>query len=125
MLDYAIAGLGALQVYRNYLENKEKGIENYYAILGLNQNCDKEDIQKNYDQNSSLTMGDIIKLPEIFSTSMYENDDELKVVFFETLNNALNEIEENRINEGRNIESDILMRIQLIKDIMNDASINK
>ena len=33
MLDYAIAGLGALQVYRNYLENKEKGIENYFKGL--------------------------------------------------------------------------------------------
>ena len=33
MLDYAIAGLGALQVYKNYLDNREKGIENYFKGL--------------------------------------------------------------------------------------------
>ena len=33
MLDYAIAGLGALQVYKNYLDNRENGIENYFKGL--------------------------------------------------------------------------------------------
>jgi len=33
MLDYAIAGLGALQVYKNYLENKNEGINQYFNGL--------------------------------------------------------------------------------------------
>ena len=33
MLDYAIAGLGAMQVYNNYLNNRQKGINNYYNGL--------------------------------------------------------------------------------------------
>ena len=33
MLDYAIAGLGALQVYKNYLDNNSDGVEKYYNGL--------------------------------------------------------------------------------------------
>ena len=33
MLDYAIAGLGALQVYKNYLDNPDNGIANYFKGL--------------------------------------------------------------------------------------------
>ena len=33
MLDYAIAGLGAMQVYNNYLKNRQDGIDKYFNGL--------------------------------------------------------------------------------------------
>lgn len=68
----------------------EKGIENYYAILGLNQDCDKENIQKNYDNYCNKIGRQLVKsdtsnkqLAYIFDTILGSIDKAYKILMDE------------------------------------------
>ena len=72
----------------------EKGIENYYAILGLNQNCDKEDIQKNYDKYCNKIGRQLVKsdtsnkqLAYIFDTTLGSVDKAYQILMDENQRN--------------------------------------
>lgn len=68
----------------------EKGIENYYAILGLNQDCAKENIQKNYDNYCNKIGRQLVKsdtsnkqLAYIFDTTLGSIDKAYQILMDE------------------------------------------
>jgi len=94
---------------------------------GLTLNQDKlveymvvvKDIQQTSDLDDFPTMGDILRLPDIFVMGEQKEENELKIVFISVLNKTLSEVEANRISEGKNIESDLSMRLELIIDLVD------
>ena len=93
------------------LLNQDK-LEEYMTIV--------KDIQQTSDRDDIPSMGDILRLPEILLTTEPDNQDGLKDIFLSALKNALDEMEKIRLSEGENIQSDLIMRLSLIKKIVDE-----
>ena len=65
-------------------------------------------------------MGDILRLPDIVVNGDQKDENELKTVFLSVLNKTLSEVEVNRLSEGKNIKTDLSMRLELIKGLVNN-----
>ena len=89
---------------------------------GLTLNQDKleeymlvvKDIQKSSDRDDFPSMGDILRLPDIVVNGDQKDENELKTVFLSVLNKTLSEVEVNRLSEGKNINTDLSMRLELL-----------
>jgi uncharacterized protein (TIGR00255 family) len=89
---------------------------------GLTLNQDKleeymlvvKDIQKSSDRDDFPSMGDILRLPDIVVNGDQKDENELKTVFLSVLNTTLSEVEVNRLSEGKNIKTDLSMRLELL-----------
>ena len=73
-----------------------------------------KDIQKSSDRDDFPSMGDILRLPDIVVNGDQKDENELKTVFLSVLNKTLSEVEVNRISEGKNIKTDLSMRLELL-----------
>ena len=91
--------------------NQDK-LEEYMTIV--------RDIQKTSKRDDSPSMGDILRLPDILVKGEPNDDDELKEIFFITLTKALDEMRKIRLHEGENILSDVIMRLGLLKNIVDE-----
>ena len=78
------------------------------------------DIQKTSKRDDSPSMGDILRLPDILVKGEPNDDDELKEIFFITLKKALDEMKSLRLAEGENIQSDLIMRLGSLKNIVDE-----
>ena len=87
--------------------NQDK-LEEYMTIV--------RDIQKTSERDDMPSIGDILRLPEIFSNGEPNNENELKDIFLRVLKKTLTELEKIRISEGENIQVDINMRMDILKD---------
>ena len=75
-----------------------------------------KEILKTSDRDDLPSMGDILRLPDIFSNGEPDNDNGLKDIFLRVLKKTLVELEKIRISEGENIQVDINMRVDILKD---------
>jgi len=93
------------------------------SINGLTVNHDKlkeyltvvKEIQNTSGQDDFPSIGDFLRIPEIFSNGATDDEYEIKDIFINALNNALNEMESIRTSEGENIQVDINKRLQELK----------
>ena len=90
--------------------NQDK-LEEYMFVI--------KEIQKTSDRDDLPSMGDILRLPDIFSNGEPDNENELKDIFLNVLKNALGEIEKIRSSEGKNIQVDINKRLELLINIID------
>ena len=96
------------------------------TVLTLNQDKLEEylsvvkEIQKTSDRVDFPSMGDILRLPDIVVNGDQKDENELKTVFLSVLNKTLSEVEVNRLSEGKNIKTDLSMRLELIKGLVNN-----
>jgi uncharacterized protein (TIGR00255 family) len=74
-----------------------------------------KEIQNTSGQDDFPSIGDFLRLPEIFSNGATDDENEIKDIFINALNNALNEMERIRTSEGENIQIDINKRLQELK----------
>ena len=72
---------------KNTLTLNTDKLEEYMMVV--------KDIQKSSDRVDFPTMGDILRLPEIFVNGEQKDENELKTVFLSVLNKTLNEVELN------------------------------
>ena len=93
------------------LLNQDK-LEEYMTIV--------KDIQQTSDRDDIPSMGDILRLPDILLASEPDDEDGLKDIFLSALKNALDEMGKIRKIEGENIQSDLIMRLSLIKKIVDE-----
>ena len=106
-------GRGSLTAKVEYLPGEKTG-------LTLNQDKLEEymlvvkDIQNSSDRDDFPSMGDILRLPDIVVNGDQKDENELKTVFLSVLNKTLNEVEANRLSEGKNIKTDLSMRLELL-----------
>ena len=93
------------------LLNQDK-LEEYMTIV--------KDIQQTSDRDDIPSMGDILRLPDILLASEPDDENGLKDIFLSALKNALDEMGKIRQIEGENIQSDLIMRLSLIKKIVDE-----
>ena len=91
--------------------NQDK-LEEYLSVV--------KEIQKTSDRVGFPSMGDILRLPDIVVNGDQKDENELKTVFLSVLNKTLSEVEVNRLSEGKNIKTDLSMRLELIKGLVNN-----
>ena len=89
--------------------------------MTLNNNKLKEymmvvkEIQKTAEFDDLPSMGDILRLPDIFTSSDSNSEDKIKKTFLKTLENALDELDKIRLSEGKNIQKDLEERLGIIE----------
>ena len=93
------------------LLNQDK-LEEYMTIV--------KDIQQTSDRDDIPSMGDILRLPDILLASEPDDENGLKDIFLSALKNALDEMGKIRLHEGENIQSDLIMRLSLIKKTVDE-----
>ena len=93
------------------LLNQDK-LEEYMTIV--------KDIQQTSDRDDIPSMGDILRLPDILLASEPDDEKGLKDIFLSALKNALDEMGKIRLREGENIQSDLIMRLGLIKKTVDE-----
>ena len=91
--------------------NQEK-LEEYMTIV--------RGIQKTSERDDMPSMGDILRLPDILIRNEPGDEDDLKKIFLTALKKALDEMEKIRLIEGKNIQSDLITRLNSIKIIVNE-----
>ena len=91
--------------------NQEK-LEEYMTIV--------RGIQKTSERDDMPSMGDILRLPDILIRNEPGDEDDLKQIFLTALKKALDEMEKIRLIEGKNIQSDLINRLNSIKKIVDE-----
>ena len=76
-----------------------------------------KEIQKTAEFDDLPSMGDILRLPDIFTSGDLNNEDQLKKIFLKTLGKALVELDKIRLSEGKNIQSDLDKRLGILDEI--------
>ena len=119
-----IRGRVTLSVKLDYMSGSRNG-------MVLNQNKLEDymkmvkEIQHTAKRTDMPTMGDLLRLPDIFTTENESDNDKLKTVFIDALKSALAEMANVRILEGKNIQVDLSQRlsemIEIIKQIQKMA----
>ena len=79
-----------------------------------------KDIQKSSDRDDFPSMGDILRLPDIVVNGDQKDENELKTVFLSVLNKTISEVEVNRLSEGKNIKTDLSMRLELLIGLVGE-----
>ena len=97
---------------KNGMILNQNKLEEYMTIV--------KDIQKTSDRDDMPSMGDILRLPDILIRNEPDEEDDLKTIFITALKKALDEMEKIRLTEGENIQSDLIMRLGLIKKIVDE-----
>ena len=76
-----------------------------------------KEIQKTAEFDDLPSMGDILRLPNIFTSCDLNNEDQLKKIFLKTLENALAELDKIRLSEGENIQVDLNKRLGILDEL--------
>ena len=112
-----IRGRVTLTVKLDYMAGVKNGmilnqtkLENYMQVM--------KEIQQTTKRNDLPTMGDMLRLPDIFTAENESETKELKAVFIDALKIALVEMENIRILEGKNILSDLSQRLEEMTDVI-------
>ena len=96
----------------NFCINKDVVI-NYYNQLEI--------INDKLNINSKDNLLEIImKLPDTIKNEENEVNEEEWTVVYNTISKAINELNDYRLNEGKILESDLISRIMLIVNMIND-----
>jgi len=96
----------------NFCINKDVVI-NYYNQLEI--------INDKLNINSKDNLLEIImKLPDTIKNEENEVNEEEWTVVYNTISKAINELNDYRLNEGKILESDLISRIKLIVNMIND-----
>ena len=80
-----------------------------------------EEIKQKVNVNDMLSIGDVISLPDVFLNKDVQNDANLQNIFIKALNGAIIETERLRLEEGRNIQKDLSVRLNTIYELINNV----
>ena len=112
-----VRGRVMLSVKLNYIVGAKNGmvlnqnkLENYMQVV--------KKIQETDNRLDMPTMGDMLRLPDIFTTENESDNTELKSVFIDALKSALKEMDNLRLLEGKNIQGDLNRRLDDMIDIV-------
>ena len=112
-----IRGRVMLSVKLDYMAGAKNGmvlnqnkLEDYMRVV--------KEIQRTANREDLPTMGDMLRLPDIFTAENESETKELKAVFIDALKIALVEMENIRILEGKNILSDLSQRLEEMTDVI-------
>ena len=103
-LDYITGNTNAISLNLTKLES-------YIQVI--------QEIQKIAKKDDMPTIGDILRLPDIFTIDNESEVKELKSIFMVALEGAIKETENIRLQEGNNIRTDLSQRLDQLIDIIN------
>ena len=86
-------------------------LESYIQVI--------QEIQKIAKKDDMPAIGDILRLPDIFTIDNESEIKELKSIFMVALEGAIKETENIRLQEGNNIRTDLSQRLDQLIDIIN------
>ena len=112
-----IRGRVTLSVKLDYIAGANNGMVLNQNKLNGYMHLVKE-IQQTSNRNDMPTMGDMLRLPDIFIAENESDDANLKTVFIDALKIALDETDNLRVLEGKNIQSDLSQRLGVIIGVM-------
>ena len=95
----------------NFVINHEK-LENYMELV--------EEIQNTTSITSPVSLSEILNFPDIINNDSNNDDSELKIIFLDSLNEAIDENDKSRILEGNNIKEDLIDRINIMGQVISD-----
>jgi len=105
-----IRGRVTLSVKMDYMRGTKNGmvlnqnkLEDYINVV--------KEIQKTAKFTDFPTIGDMLRLPDIFAADNESDDDKIKTIFIDALKSALEETDNIRILEGENIQKDLCHRL--------------
>ena len=112
-----IRGRVMLSVKLDYMAGAKNGmvlnqnkLEDYMRVV--------KEIQRTAKREDMPTMGDMLRLPDIFTAENDSETKELKAVFINALKTALVDMENIRILEGKNILVDLSQRLEEMTDVI-------
>ena len=103
-LDYITGNTNAISLNLTKLES-------YIQVI--------QEIQKIAKKDDMPTIGDILRLPDIFTIDNESEVKELKSIFMVALEGAIKETENIRLQEGNNIRTDLSQRLDQLIDIID------
>ena len=103
-LDYITGNTNAISLNLTKLES-------YIQVI--------QEIQEIAKKDDMPTIGDILRLPDIFTIDNESEVKELKSIFMVALEGAIKETENIRLQEGNNIRTDLSQRLDQLIDIIN------
>ena len=116
--DKCVRGRVTLSVKLDYITGNTNAIslnltklESYIQVI--------QEIQKIAKKDDMPTIGDILRLPDIFTIDNESEVKELKSIFMVALEGAIKETENIRLQEGNNIRTDLSQRLDQLIDIIN------
>ena len=95
----------------NFVINHGK-LENYMELI--------EEIQNTTSITSPVSLSEILNFPDIINNDINNDDSKLKIIFLDSLNEAIDENDKSRILEGKNIKEDLIDRINGMGQIISN-----
>ena len=96
----------------NQVVLNEDRLEEYLSVV--------KTIQSKVNLKHGIEIGDIIRFPDMLITTDENSDEDLKIKFISALNDAIDEVEKSRQEEGDNISKDLSKRIDLLVSFINE-----
>ena len=90
----------------NNISLNKKKLNEYMGVVS--------EIQKESNISNIPTIGDILRFPDILVNNEGDDEKELKKIFLDVLNKVIDEVGSSRVKEGKNIEKDLSMRLELL-----------
>ena len=113
-----IRGRVTLSVKLDYISSKgettmldNNKLEEYISVI--------EEIKKKTNIDDTLSIGDILSLPDIFLNEEVKDNTNLQNIFIDALNNAIIETDKLRLEEGENIQKDLSKRLNILDELIN------
>jgi len=94
---------------RNGMTLNHEKLAEYMAVV--------KEIQDSSNREDLPSIGDILRLPEIFAGDDNQEENSLKELFLESLDNAITELNLIRAEEGKNIAEDFASRLKFMEDV--------
>ena len=98
----------------NLTLNKDK-LNEYLKLI--------DEIKENISISEELSIKDVLSFPEIIVNENCDDEIELKNIFLDSLKYALEENDKSRILEGNNLKKDLIDRLKIIIDVINEISL--
>ena len=99
----------------NFVINYEK-LENYMELI--------EEIKNATSITSPVSLSEILNFPDIINNDINNDDSKLKIIFLDSLNEAIDENDKSRILEGKNIKEDLIDRINGMRQIISNIELH-
>ena len=90
----------------NNISLNKKKLNEYMGVVS--------EIQKESNISNIPTIGDILRFPDILVNNEGDDEKELKKIFLDVLDKVIDEVGSSRVKEGKNIEKDLSMRLELL-----------
>lgn len=74
-----------------------------------------QDVGKRHQINGSLTLGDLARMPDLWTSESETIDETVEAVLLDSFNLAIDQLVSSRLSEGSALAADVLHRVELVE----------